>query len=415
MDRERRFERTTQPTKTKERPCQQQRKVHCSSQLSVLLLRCVQCAALGSGTTHRRDALGRTVGAADTVAAALPLPAADDDVDRLHHNTTTSPHVDTSQSMRRSVSAIARRISQPNHTRCLYRPLVRAYNSQPTLRSSIPAKLVGLGSLIALSAAAMSSTVQSASGASETVIKQLNSSVTTFSAPLSRGGAEVGVRMSAIKLANNDLLLYNPTELNEETKAHLQQLGTVRYIVAPNLVHHMFIDPYPATFPGVKLIGPEGISDKKKMAFTEIKDANEGNGYSAQIGWGNDVELQYFPDFVHKEIMLYHRPTKTLFVADMLWNLPANESYERVVDKTRVPTKHSQFSAQYAVDHYMHPDGWMAKALQWASNKQTDQLKAGLKKVVNEWQAATIVMQHGDVITSGAHEKLESTYSWIKQ
>jgi len=154
---------------------------------------------------------------------------------------------------------------------------------------------------------------------------------------------------------------------------------------------------------------------KKKLNFLEIKDAKEGAGYSTQIGWGTDVDLQYFPDFAQKEIMLFHRPTKTLFVADMLWSLPANEAYLNVHDKTRVPTNHGQFSLQYAVDHHLHPDGWLGKALQWAANKQTDALKAGLRKVMEEWQPTTIVMEHGDVITSGAHEKLQSTYSWIKQ
>ena len=262
------------------------------------------------------------------------------------------------------------------------------------------------------------STVQSASGASETVIKQLNPSITTFSAPFARGGAEVGVRMSAIKLANNDLILYNPTPIDPETKAALEKLGTVRYIVAPSLVHHLFVDPYAAAYPSAKLIGPEGITDKKKpLTFLEIKDASEGSNssYNAQIGWGSEVEFQYFPDFTHKELMLYHRPTKTLFVGDMLWNLPANEAYTHVHDKSRAPTNHSQFSAQHALDHHLHPDGWLAKALQWATNKQTDAMKAGLRKVINEWQPTTIVMQHGDVITTGAHEKLQSTYSWIKQ
>ena len=113
--------------------------------------------------------------------------------------------------------------------------------------------------------------------------------------------------------------------------------------------------------------------------------------------------------------MLFHRSTATLFVADMLWNLPANEAYEKVIDKSRAPVQHGSFSVQHAVDHYMHPDGWMAKALQWVSNKQTDAMKAGLRKVVNEWQPTTIVMEHGEVITTGAHEKLVSTYSWIKQ
>ena len=255
----------------------------------------------------------------------------------------------------------------------------------------------------------MSSTVQAASGASEVVIRQLNSSVTTFSAPFLRSGAEIGVRMSAIKLANGDLVLYNPTLLDGETKAKLDELGTVKYIVAPNLVHHSFVDAYPGVYTGVHLIGPEGMSDKKKLAFTEIKDA------TTQIGWGSELQYQYFGDFGQKEIMLFHQPTKTLFVADMLWNLPATEQYARVADKTRAPANHSSFSLQHAVDHHLHPDGWLGKALQWAANKQTDATEAGLKRVMYEWQPSTIVPEHGDVITAGTNEKLQSTFAWVKK
>ena len=287
----------------------------------------------------------------------------------------------------------------------------------PTVRSPLFTKtrVVQLACLVAVSAATMSSTVQAASGASETTIRQLNPSVTTFSAPFVRTGAEVGVRMSAIKLDNGDLVLYNPTELDTQTKAKLESLGTVRYIVAPNIVHHTFIDPYHAAYPQAKLIGPEGISDKKKIPFMELKEAAESGAYTSQIGWGNDLQLQYFPDFSQKEIMLFHTPTKTLFVGDMLWNLPANEAYTNVNDKTRQPVHQGQFSVQHAVDHHLNPEGWLGKALQWTANKPTDALKAGLKRAIYEWQPQTIVMQHGDVITSDARGKLESTFSYVKQ
>jgi len=41
---------------------------------------------------------------------------------------------------------------------------------------------------------------------------------------------------------------------------------------------------------------------------------------------------------------------------------------------------------------------------------QTNAMKAGLKKVMTEWQPTTIVMEHGDVITTGAHEKLGAQF-----
>ena len=139
---------------------------------------------------------------------------------------------------------------------------------------------------------AVSSTTTSTS---EVVIRELNSSVTTFSRPFVRTGCEVGVRMSAIKLSSGDLILYNPTELDAETRAKLSSLGTVRYIVAPNLVHHMFVAPYAKEFPNAKIIGPEGLQDKKKSEGVhfalEMKDPSAD--YSQQIGWGTDIEYIY--------------------------------------------------------------------------------------------------------------------------
>ena len=192
-------------------------------------------------------------------------------------------------------------------------------------------------------AAPTSTAASTSASTSEVTIRELNPSVTIFSRPFVRTGCEVGVRMSAIRLSSGDLVIYNPTELDEPTRSKLSSLGTVKYVVTPNLVHHMFAGPFAAAFPEARFIGPEGIQAKKKDAgvtfAVEMKDAH--HDHSADIGWGTDVEYQYvnnptprllvsiasapltrlcplfvprryFPDFAQKEIALFHKPTKTL-------------------------------------------------------------------------------------------------------
>jgi hypothetical protein len=251
---------------------------------------------------------------------------------------------------------------------------------------------------------------------SETTIRDLNSSVTIFSAPFSRSGAEIGVRMSAIKLSNGDLILYNPTLLDEPTKTKLQSLGTVKYIITPNLVHHTFAAPYATAFPQAKFIGPDGIAAKKKdegVHFTvEMKDANID--YNTIIGWGSEVDYIYVPDFAQKEILLFHHPTKTLFIADMLYSLPATEQYQSVIDKSRAPSNASPWGLQHALDSSLQPEGFLGRALNLAADKKTDQFKAGMHKMIEQWTPATIVPEHGDVITSGADAKLRSAYKWVR-
>jgi len=266
------------------------------------------------------------------------------------------------------------------------------------------------------------STSSTSNAASEVTIRELNSSITTFSLPFLRAGAEVGVRMSAIKVNNNELVLYNPTLLDEQTKTKLQSLGTVKYVVAPNLVHHVFLDPYHVAYPEAKIIGPEGLPEKHKDKTpfnVEMKDPK--TDYNSTIGWGSDMDYIYFPDFAQKEIMLFHHPTKTLFVADMFYSLPATEAYTNVSDKSRQPINAEKkgfgsigLGVQNAVDHHLGPEGFLGKALNWIANKVTDDFKAGMKKLFNDWKPTVIVMEHGDVIEKEAEEKLKHAYSWVK-
>ena len=295
--------------------------------------------------------------------------------------------------------------------------------------------------------AAASTAPTTSSSSSEVTIRTLNSSITTFSRPFNRAGAEVGVRMSAIRLSNGDLVLYNPTELDAPTQQKLTELGTVKYVITPNLVHHMFAAPYAKAYPQAKFIGPDGIQAKKKddgITFAvEMKDPNID--YNHDIGWGTDmvsscaaspasptsrgsriphhlplclcVRVQdhiYFRDFAQKEIMLCHLPTKTVFLADMVWNLPAIEAYEHVHDQSKHPHHASKYGLQSAFDHHLMPEGWMGKALAWAADKVTPEFKKGMHKLLEQWTPAIIVPEHGEVITAEADKKLRSAFSWVK-
>jgi len=251
----------------------------------------------------------------------------------------------------------------------------------------------------------------------ETVIRQLNPSILLFSAPFHRAaGLEVGVRMSAIKLASTgELVLYNPTNLDEPTKTALDGFGPVRYIIAPNVLHHGFIIPYNTAYPGVHWIMPETLPEKHKdfKVDYELKDPNTIN----IGGWDkNELEIAYFPDFGNKDINLFHHPTSTLFVCDMLWNLPSLEQYSQVADKSRQPshssTDHSNVGVvQSLADGAMHSSHWLHKATQWTLSKNTDNFKKWADIIVNTWKPKVIVPEHGDVITNGAEERLKERFA----
>jgi hypothetical protein len=61
-----------------------------------------------------------------------------------------------------------------------------------------------------------------------------------------------------IVVANDraELVLYSPTILDSATRAALNTLGTVRWIVTPNPIHGYFVDRYLATYPDAVHVGP---------------------------------------------------------------------------------------------------------------------------------------------------------------
>ena len=72
--------------------------------------------------------------------------------------------------------------------------------------------------------------------------KQVAKDVWTFSRPFARFGIiPVGGRSTAIKLSSGDVWVMASTPLNDITKAKLDELGPVKYIVGGDAVHHLFL------------------------------------------------------------------------------------------------------------------------------------------------------------------------------
>ena len=60
--------------------------------------------------------------------------------------------------------------------------------------------------------------------------------------PLRFYGMQLGTRMTIIKLKNDKLFLHSPTKLNPRLIEQIDNLGKVAFIVAPNKLHHLFLN-----------------------------------------------------------------------------------------------------------------------------------------------------------------------------
>jgi hypothetical protein len=66
-------------------------------------------------------------------------------------------------------------------------------------------------------------------------VRQITDSIWTFSKPFLRANLfKIGGRATAVRFPNGDVFLVSPTEPDENTKAELDKIGPVKYLVAPD-------------------------------------------------------------------------------------------------------------------------------------------------------------------------------------
>jgi len=242
--------------------------------------------------------------------------------------------------------------------------------------------------------------------ATTTSIKQVNPQIWTFTQPFSRNGlVKIGLRGTVIKLRTNDLFVINPVSAEQDgeiIKRKLDELGKVRWIACPDLKHHLFAKQYKDWFPDAQVIGMEGLPEKKKDLHFDIIHGQ--NFHTQKWGFEDEIDSAYFSGFVNKDVAYFHRPTKTLIVADLLFNLPANEAYSM----TNTSPK-SGLLSRFA-NNVMNPfSNWHRGFLKLAGLKDKNAMKQDAQKVLG-WDFDKILMCHGDPIETNAKEAWKSAY-----
>ncbi|TFK88551.1 hypothetical protein K466DRAFT_598541 [Polyporus arcularius HHB13444] len=129
----------------------------------------------------------------------------------------------------------------------------------------------------------------------DTVIREVARNVWTFSRPFMLGIVFMGGRSTAIKLDFGGVWILASTELNNETKQKLDELGDVKYIVAGNNAHTMFIKQYKTAYPAAKVIGPEDIQTKPELKGIKLDivfgtaDPNPMCGFEGEVSTGSST------------------------------------------------------------------------------------------------------------------------------
>ncbi|KAH7097946.1 hypothetical protein BKA62DRAFT_410154 [Auriculariales sp. MPI-PUGE-AT-0066] len=175
------------------------------------------------------------------------------------------------------------------------------------------------------------------------VIREVTPGVVIFSVPFKLGLIPFGGRSTAIQLSTGDVWLMASHQPEETTRSALASLGRVRYIVSAAAGHNFYLAAYKSLYPDALVIGVDG--QQEKLASQGVKLDGVYFSDASETKYGFEDEIASIPFYGHSRSALafYHTATKSLVQADLLFNLPARESFSAIKQTGSIPLLTSQF------------------------------------------------------------------------
>lgn len=125
--------------------------------------------------------------------------------------------------------------------------------------------------------------------------------------------------MTVVQLADGSVWLHSPIQIDDALRAQIDAIGPVAYIVAPNKVHHLFVNKALALYPQARVFGAPGLEEKKPgLAMTALAPA-------APPQWAGQIDQVFMAGLpLLNETVFFHRASGSAIFTDVcqIWRGP---------------------------------------------------------------------------------------------
>jgi hypothetical protein len=199
-------------------------------------------------------------------------------------------------------------------------------------------------------------------------------------------GFRFPARMTALPLEGGKLALISPVPIDETRAAALAELGEVGFLIAPNVMHHLYLGDAIRRYPGARVLAPRGLVSKRPdLRIDTLLDEDLPGELTQAV---DVLRIEGAPRL--DEFVFHHRATRSLVVTDLVFNI-------------------------------RQPRGWLAHLLLLLGGTHGRLAASRVWRFLIEDRASvsasierilalpfdTLVVAHGDVVMAGAHAQLE--------
>jgi hypothetical protein len=198
-------------------------------------------------------------------------------------------------------------------------------------------------------------------------------------------------RMTALVLADGGVALISPIPIDDALASRIAALGPVRYLIAPNLLHHLYLGAASARYPDARVLAPAGLAAKRpELRIDAMLDGALPEALTAAV---DVVHMAGVPSI--DEFVFFHRASRTLVVTDLVFNIMAPRGLFRLV--LRIVGCHRR----------------LAQSRAWRFAVK-DRAAAGERVArMLGFPFETLVMAHGEIVREAAHARLAEALRWL--
>lgn len=207
-------------------------------------------------------------------------------------------------------------------------------------------------------------------------------------------GFRYPTRMAVIRLAGGELLIWSPVGLSEALSVALAELGEVRHLVAPNSLHHLFLDEWRQAYPRARLHAAPGLGQKRNDL---VIDAELGDG--APPAWAGDLDqVVVHGNRITTEVVFFHRPSGTVLFTDLIQQFPPGwfRGWRAVIARLDLMTA---------------PEPSVPRKFRVAFADRTA-ARASLARIL-EWPATKVLMAHGAPVEQDGRGFIARAFRWL--
>lgn len=144
---------------------------------------------------------------------------------------------------------------------------------------------------------------------------QLDKNVFLQQHPLQLLGMNIGRTVSIIRLQSGQLIIHSTARFSDEQKAGILALGEPAWIVEASNLHDTFSEAGAQAFPRSSYLVPEKFPQKSGIRTSCLTDPPRE--------WKGELDVVCINGMPNvNEHIVFHRDSKTLIVADLLFNIP---------------------------------------------------------------------------------------------